>query len=215
MIKRLVLGLLALLVLAVALNTWRKGSRQIDDQQLPAGLQGVAREMSETLAPEASGINRVALSNLWLFGPLVQEQLEAGASTHAMLRTTTALTIVNAGNEENVLPGRAEATVNFRLLPGDSLASVQQHVKEVIGDDRFERTVRELFPGTIGAPGLVGGGTASQHFGNVSDHIYKFSPVRAKPEDLPRFHGTNERITTANLAELIAFYHRLLSQGAV
>ena len=40
-----------------------------------------------------------------------------------MLRTTTALTIVNAGNKENVLPGRAEATVNFRLLPGDSVAS--------------------------------------------------------------------------------------------
>jgi carboxypeptidase PM20D1 len=38
--------------------------------------------------------------------------------------------------------------------------------------------------------------------------------VRAKPEDLPRFHGTNERITVTNLVELIRFYHRLLSQGA-
>jgi carboxypeptidase PM20D1 len=64
------------------------------------------------------------------------------------------------------------------------------------------------------APGLMIGGTDSQHFGNVSDHIYKFSPVRAKPEDLPRFHGNNERINSANLAELIRFYHRLLSQGA-
>jgi carboxypeptidase PM20D1 len=38
--------------------------------------------------------------------------------------------------------------------------------------------------------------------------------VRAGPEDLSRFHGTNERISTSNLAELIRFYHRLLSQGA-
>ena len=213
--------------------------KQLDDRQLPAGITGVAREMFASVAPEMSGFGRIALSNLWLFGPLVQKQLEAGASTNAMLRTTTALTIVNAGNKENVLPGRAEAVVNFRLLPGDSRASVMAHVKQAVANERFElstlpgstepskvaptdsasyklieRTVRELFPGTIVAPGLMIGGTDSQHFENVSDHIYKFSPVRAKPEDLPRFHGTNERITAANLAELIRFYHRLLSQGA-
>ena len=76
------------------------------------------------MAPEMSGFSRVALSNLWLFGPVVKKQLEAGASTNAMLRTTTALTIVNAGNKENVLPGRADATVNFRLLPGDTRGGV-------------------------------------------------------------------------------------------
>lgn len=214
--------------------------QRIDDRQLPASITGVAQQMFDTVAPETSGFGRIALSNLWLFGPLVQRQLEAGASTNAMLRTTTALTMVNAGNKENVLPGRAEATVNFRLLPGDSLASVQQHVKQAIGDERFkidalpgaaepskvapttsasykliERTVRELFPGTIVAPGLLIGGTDSRYFGEVSDHVYKFSPVRARVEDLSRFHGTNERITTGNLAEMIRFYHRLLSQGAI
>jgi len=146
---------------------------------------------------------------------------------------------VNAGNKENVLPGVADATVNFRLLPGDTLASVMAHVKQTVDNERFalsmlpgatepskvaptdsasyrliERTVRELFPGTIVAPGLMVGGTDSQHFANVSDHIYKFSPVRARPEDLPRFHGTNERISNANLAELIRFYHRLVQQAA-
>jgi carboxypeptidase PM20D1 len=40
-----------------------------------------------------------------------------------MLRTTTALTVVQAGNKENVLPGKAEALVNFRILPGDSIAA--------------------------------------------------------------------------------------------
>lgn len=212
---------------------------RLEDAQFPPRIQGVARAMFETVAPEMSGFSRVALSNLWLFGPVVRKQLEAGASTNAMLHTTTALTIVNAGNKENVLPGRAEATVNFRLLPGDSQASVMAHVKQTVASERFEfsvlpgatepskvaptdsasyrlieRTVRELFPGTIVAPGLMIGGTDSQHFENVADHIYKFSPVRAKPEDLPRFHGTNERISTANLAELIRFYHRLVSQAA-
>jgi carboxypeptidase PM20D1 len=212
---------------------------RLDNNQFPARIQGVAREMFETVAPEMSGFGRVALSNLWLFGPIVRKQLEAGASTNAMMHTTTALTIVSAGNKENVLPGRAEATVNFRLLPGDTRASVMDHVKQTIANERvdlkilpgatepskvaptdsasyrlIERTVRELFPGTVVAPGLMIGGTDSQHFELVADHIFKFSPVRAKAEDLPRFHGTNERISTANLAELIRFYHRLVSQAA-
>lgn len=217
--------------------------KRIDDDQLPAGIRGVARDMFDTVAPEMSGFSRVALSNLWLFGPLVEKQLEAGASTNAMMRTTTALTMLNAGNKENVLPGRAEATINFRLLPGDTRDQVVEHVRkrvhEATGSDKFElialpngveaskvspvdsdqyrlinRTMREVFPGTLVAPGLMIGASDSIHFGEISDHIFKFSPVRAKPEDLPRFHGTNERIAVSNLAELVRFYHRLLTEGA-
>jgi carboxypeptidase PM20D1 len=209
--------------------------RRLDDEQLPAGIRGVAREMFDTIAPEMSGLNRVLLSNLWLFGPLVQKQLEQGASTNAMLRTTTALTIINAGNKDNVLPGVAEATVNFRLLPGDTRAGVMEHVKAKAGGERFElialpfssdpspttptdsasyrvinKTIREVFPGTLVAPGLMIAATDSRHFTAISDHIYRFSPVRAKPEDLPRFHGTNERLASSNLAEMIRFYHQLL-----
>ena len=71
-----------------------------------------------------------------------------------------------------------------------------------------------MFPGTLVAPGLTIGATDSRHFEAISDHIYRFSPMRAKPEDLARFHGTNERMSVANLGELIRFYHRLVSQAA-
>ena len=213
--------------------------RRLDDQQLPAAIRGVAREMFETVAPEMTGFSRYALANLWLFGPLVQLQLQKGASTNAMLRTTTALTVFNAGNKDNVIPGQAEATVNFRLLPGDTRESVMQHVKSTVGNERFEltalpfssepspvtptgsesyqlinRTIRALYPGTIVAPGLMVGATDSRHFTAISDHIYRFSPVRARAEDLPRFHGTNGRIATGNLAELVRFYHQLLRNAA-
>lgn len=214
--------------------------RRIEDEQLPGGIRGVAQEMFATLAPEMSGFGRVALTNLWLFGPIVQAQLEKGASTNAMLRTTTALTVVQAGNKDNVLPGIAEATVNFRLLPGDTRESVMAHAKAKAASDRFElialpggaeaspvsptqspsyqllnKTVREVFPGTLVSPGLMIGATDSRHFQALSDHIYRFSPVRAKPEDLSRFHGTNERISVANYAELIRFYHQLLRNGSL
>ena len=214
---------------------------RLEDQQMPAAIRGVALDMFDTLAPEMNGVNRVLLSNLWLFRPVVQAQLEKSPSSNAMLRTTTALTIVQAGNKENVLPGRAEAVVNFRLLPGDELNEVHQHVHHAVNDDRvmveprdqdknneaspvspinspsyrqLARTVREIFPDAIVAPGLMIAATDSRHFTGLSLHIYRFSPVRAKPEDLSRFHGTNERISVSNYVEAIQFYHQLLRNTA-
>jgi len=217
--------------------------KRIDDEQLPAAIRGVAGEMFATVAPEMDGFQRVALSNLWLFGPIVLKQLEAGASTNALLRTTTALTIAQAGNKDNVLPGQAEATINFRLLPGDTMAQVTERLRgqvaQAIGNNNFElfvlpganeatkvsstdsaayrllnRTVREVFPGTLVAPGLYIAASDSVHFVDISEHVFRFSPIRARPEDLSRFHGTNERISLDNLADLIRFYHRLLSTGS-
>jgi carboxypeptidase PM20D1 len=216
--------------------------KRIDDDQFPAGIRGVAADMFNTVAPEMTGFSRVALSNLWLFGPVVLKQLDKGGATSAMLRTTTALTIVNAGNKDNVLPGVAEATINFRTLPGDTQEMLMQRLRgqvtQAAGTDKFElyaipgaeaskvtptesaqyalvnKTIREVFSDAIVAPGLMLGGTDSIHFGDISDHIFKFSPIRAKPADLPRFHGTNERIAISNYAEAIRFYHRLVSEGA-
>ena len=225
-------GTSAIAVLTAAL-------RRLDEHQLPAAIRGVGREMLETLAPEMSPLPRVAMSNLWLFEPLVRAALEKSPSTNAMLRTTTALTVIRAGNQDNVLPGAGEAAVNFRLLPGDTEQSVLQHVRETVADERIQptrlpenydppppsptssasfqlinRTLRSVFPGTLVAPGLMLGGTDSRHFSAISNHVYRFSPIRARPEDLPRFHGTNERIATADLAGMVRFYHQLLRNAS-
>ena len=216
-----------------------KALQQLDAQQRPAAVDGVAAQMFDTLAPDFEGFTKVALGNRWLFGPLLQGQLEKGASTNAMMRTTTALTVVNAGNKDNVLPGRADAVVNFRLLPGDSQAAVMDHVRRTINNPAIElsslagsaepsrvadthspgyqaiqRSVRELFPGTLVAPGLMLGATDARHFEPLSQQVFRFSPVKAKAEDLARFHGSNERIAVANLVDLVRFYHRLLQHTA-
>jgi carboxypeptidase PM20D1 len=212
---------------------------RLEDQQMPLAIRGLSREMFETIAPEMTGLNRVFLSNLWLFKPVIEQQLKKGASTSAMMRTTTALTIASAGNADNVLPGRANATVNFRLAPGDSSDAIVEHVNTVVknpaikvekaagfseaskvaatdapGFQLISRTLRQLHPDVVVAPGLMLGATDSRHFDGIADNIYKFSPVRAKPEDLKRFHGTNERISTANYVELIQFWHQLIGNSA-
>jgi carboxypeptidase PM20D1 len=211
---------------------------RLEKAQMPAAISGVAREMFETLAPEMSGLNRVLLSNLWLTRPLVESQLQKMPSANASLRTTTALTVVNAGQAENVLPGRATALVNFRLLPGDSSDAVVDHVVRTIANSQIKvdrvppfseasrvasidgagyrtiaRTMAELHPDIVVAPGLMIGGTDSRHFDGIAENVYKFSPMRARPEDLKRFHGTNERISIANYVELIQFYHQMIGNA--
>ncbi|MGI9134599.1 MAG: M20 family peptidase, partial [Rhodoferax sp.] len=78
----------------------------------------------------------------------------------------------------------------------------------------LNKTIREVFPDALVAPGLMVAGTDSIHYGDISDHVFKFSPVRANAEDLKRFHGTNERLSVANYADAIRFYQRLLSESS-
>jgi carboxypeptidase PM20D1 len=222
-----------------AIGTLARALVRVEASPMPATIGGVVGDMFDAVVPEMHGINRVVLSNRWLFGPLVLAQLERVPSTNAMLRTTTAITVIRGGNKENVLPGEAEALVNFRLIPGDTAVAVVDHVRHVIGDDRvaveltagateastvashksaayevLNRTIRELFPGVVVAPGLMIGATDSRHVTTVADQTFRFSPVRARAEDLSRFHGTDERIAIANYADLIRFYGALIRNSA-
>ena len=124
-------------------------------------------------------------------------------------------------------------------MPGDSAASVIAHVRSAVRDEQIriepaypadepspvasvtsssyrllDRTIREVFPGTIVAPGLMIAATDSRHMTAVADDIYRFSPVRAHSEDLARFHGTDERMSVSNYVELIRFYGALIRNAA-
>jgi carboxypeptidase PM20D1 len=222
-----------------AIGTMGAALARLEAHPMPGAIRGVAGQMFDTLAPEMGGLNRFMLTNLWLTAPLVQSQLEKSPSSNAMLRTTTALTIVRAGNKDNVLPGRVEAAVNFRILPGDTLDSVEAHLKSALGNDAIqvrrypgnsepspvspvdstgyrsiEQAVRQVFPDAVVAPGLMTAATDSRHFSLVIDAVFRFSPFRAKSEDLARFHGTNERIAISGYGEMIQFYHQLLANTA-
>jgi carboxypeptidase PM20D1 len=208
---------------------------RLEDKQFPVQIRGLAADMFDTLAPEMSLLNRVMLSNLWLTQPLVESQLAKSTTTAALLRTTTALTVISAGERDNVLPGRANASVNYRVLPGDTTDDVLKHTLLAVGESpitaekkpsfsepskvartdapgyqAIAKTIRQLHSDVIVAPALMLGATDARHFDDVADNVYRFSPVRAGPNDLARFHGTNERISVDNYTEMIQFYYQLL-----
>ncbi|MCR4315396.1 MAG: M20 family peptidase [Planctomycetes bacterium] len=208
---------------------------KLSENQFPARISGPAGDMLSFLGPEMGFTSRLAIANLWALDWLVIRKFAAQPSTDAMLRTTIAPTILRAGVKDNVIPSEARATVNFRILPGDTTESVIAHVRELIASDRIEilatdegrdpskvsstsaeqfislqKTISAMFPDAIVSPYLVLGGTDSRHYEPLSDNIYRFLPLVFKSEDLERLHGTNERIAVKDFANCIRFFFQLI-----
>jgi carboxypeptidase PM20D1 len=213
---------------------------RLEASPMPGRIAGPTRGMAEHLAPELGLPFRVVLANLWLFGPLLELAMSSRPPLDALLRTTTAVTIVDGGVKENVLPARASAVANFRILPGDTIDDVVEHVRRTVGDDRirieagvrntprnptpeapvddpsFERlaqTVGEIFPGVPAVPFLVLGGTDARHYAELTPRLYRLSPFRFELGDLKRVHGTDERLALATLADAVRFYRRLIERS--
>jgi len=222
------------------IGTLSAGLARLQANDYETRLDGVPARMLEHLGPEMGFPNNVVMANLWLFRPLVASKLAASDTTRAQLHTTTAITVMNGGIKDNILPSRAQALVNFRILPGETSDSVIEHVRRAVNDPRItvtkpnhsvfeptrvasitssgyqaiEKSIREVFPGSVVAPGLFTARADAGYFDGVADNVYLFSPVRMGVDDGARFHGVNERISVANYIEMINFYHRLLRNAA-
>ena len=111
---------------------------RLEAHPMPARFDGPTRQLFERIGPHLSFAQRAVFANVWATRPLVVRKLDDTATTNAMIRTTTAVTIFQAGTKDNVLPSRARAVVNFRISPGDSISHVVAHVRRVVDDARVE-----------------------------------------------------------------------------
>ena len=110
---------------------------QLGANPMPAHLEVVEFLMSY-LGSAMPFFQRMLFANTWLFGGLLKKKLPESNVMNALIRTTTAPTIIHAGVKDNVLPGKAEAVVNFRLLPGDDLRTGYEMVLAIIDDERVK-----------------------------------------------------------------------------
>ncbi len=215
--------------------------RKIETHPMPAHMDGPMGEFLEYAGGSASFPMRVVFKNMWLFSPVVKHILESGPDTNATLRTTAAATIIEAGAKDNVMPSHARAVINFRLLPGDTVASVTAYVRRVISDPRvklvpiegeppsdpspqssadsssfklMQKTIAQVYPEAVVAPFVFVGATDSKHYAALTNDIYRFAPLLMNPGDVSRFHGTNERVGIDNFAKSIDFYAQLMRNAA-
>jgi carboxypeptidase PM20D1 len=208
---------------------------RLEASPLPAHVSAL-RPLFRSVGGSAPFFTQMAFANLWLFGGTVKRRLEADPSTNAVVRTTAAISMIQAGLRDNILPAQARAMVNFRLLPGDTIAAVCDYVRQVIHDERvhfecvedkaweasptspvdgpafhcLETTTRRVFGNISVAPYLVAGATDARKYVPLGENVYRFSPVVMEPADLNRMHGTNERIGVVALEMMVKFYADLL-----
>lgn len=215
---------------------------RLEEQRPTASLGRVQRELLKRLAPHMAWPQRWVLSNLWLTEPLVLHSFAAVPATDATLRTTTAPTVFHAGVKDNILAQRAEAVINFRIQPGDSIAEVIEHVSRVVDDPdieieplpgfqneptatadwgdpaflRIERAVRAVSPEPelIVAPYVTSAGTDARHYAALTPRLYRFLPVRLSPALLASFHGSNENIPLPEYLRMVRFYIAMFADSA-
>jgi carboxypeptidase PM20D1 len=206
---------------------------RLEDNQMPARFTPVVEEMLLRLAPDMPFAMRIPLANLWAFRPMMLTQLQKSAQFNAMLRTTTAPTMVSGSPKENVLPIVARGLVNFRILPGDTPEMVLEHVRRVVGDTSvhvdgrgrvaspiadygapefkvLEKTIGQLFPGAVPVPFLMIGGTDTRHYEALTRNVYRFNPFVATTELISGAHGTNERLRADDFARGARFFAQLI-----
>lgn len=219
-----------------AVSTLARAITRLQQHQMPGGLDGVSADFYQSLAPVLPFGQKVLLANSWLFGPLLSAEISKSPAGNAMLRTTTAPTMLSGSIKSNVLPMEARAVVNFRIHPRDRIEDVIAHVRAVTGEPVLQirqldgneasrvaatnhpafallaSTTRAVYGDILVVPGLTLGATDSRFYGGAVQHSYRFNPMVLNNEDLTGFHGSNERISIKNLQQAVQFYQLLLSR---
>jgi carboxypeptidase PM20D1 len=219
-----------------AVGRLARAVHRLEESPMPGGLTGVSAEFFDGLGPHFSVLQRALFANRWLFDPLLERVLSDAPSTNAMLRTTTAPTMLSGSAKDNVLATEASATINFRIHPRDTVDSVIAHVRQVIDDSAIEivvdsataieaspvadaraqgyldieAAIRSTFGSLVSVPGLTIAATDARHYAKASDATYRINPFKIGNDDLVRFHGINERLSLDNLSRGIDFYGALL-----
>lgn len=214
-----------------AIDELAKAVIKLKENPFKAELGETVQRFLSYIGPEMPFVSKMAMANQWLFAPVIKSSYSKSGAGNATIRTTTATTIFNAGIKENLIPGEAQATINFRTQPGVSREDVIAHVKKVIDNDSIkiipiglgnqpkqvanvntegfksiQKTISAFKKDIVVAPYLVLGATDGRYFGDLTTQVFRFIPF-TDPEG---FHGVNERIKISEFKKGISFYYELM-----
>lgn len=213
-----------------------RGIDRLRRHPFPTRIAPPVRAMFATLAPHAPQPLRWVFGNLGLTGPLVAAVLpRVGAETNAMVRTTAVATELSGAPGENVLATTARASINIRLLTGDTVAGATERVRRVVADPELEIEVRHgsdpspvspwrgepwrriagavreaLGDEIVTTPYIQLGASDSRWFTPISSHVYRFTPFHLTRAERDGLHAHNERIRVDVWLRGIDFYRALI-----
>ena len=156
---------------------------------------------------------------------------------NSMLRDTIAPTELSAGVRANVVPPRASANLNIRLLPGNSIQDALDQMQKAVNDPQIKFTVApdagpstpsssitsdlyqtiehvapQQFPGAVVVPYLSTWATDSAYLRLHNVQSYGLVPFPLTEADMLRMHGDDERIPIASFRTGVDFLYRAVHE---
>ena len=78
--------------------------------------------------------------------------------------------------------------------------------------DKVAYAVANTWKGCVVTPYLMVQCSDSRHYGQISNHVYRFSAMDLTSEERATIHGNNERIRVETAVKAVEFYIRLMKQ---
>ncbi|HEY0952326.1 M20 family peptidase [Nocardioides sp.] len=210
---------------------------RLDRAPMAASVPDPTVELFRRMAPHASLALRPLLANAARLRPVLTRALiAAGPEPAAMTRTTFAITTLAGSPALNVIASTAKAGVNIRIMVGDTVAGVLEHVRRTIDDDQvqveivernepspvspyddeafalIEDTITEVFPDAVPAPYVMMAATDARFFTAICARVYRFAPFRMTKAQRESIHSYDEHLRIDALVDGVRWYERLIER---
>lgn len=207
----------------------------LENNPFQAEITAPVQQFLEHVGPEMRFQEKLVFANSKLFNSIIIGIYQKTGPGRAVVQTTMVPTVFDSGVKDNVIPSTASATINFRILPGLTIAQLMHHVSEAINDERIQitlkefhseaskvsstnstsyslinRSIKEIYPNMITVPNLVIAATDGRYYENISENVYRFLPIRLNPDNIKAMHGINENIPVDEFEDAVRFYVQLI-----
>ncbi len=207
---------------------------RVSRYEFPVRLNPVSRGYAARMAEVESGARARALAAVGAGNPTPEDIaiVSEEPQYNAQLRTTCVATMISGGHAANALPQAAKATVNCRIIPGETPESVEREIVRLAGErvrvkmntsvrgpsapadtqspfmKTIERVSESLWPGVPIQPVMSTGATDGALLGNAGISVYGTSGIFVEFGE-NRLHGRDERVAVRSLMDGAEYMYRL------
>jgi len=208
---------------------------RLESRQLSPRLPEPTIRMFERLAPYAPAGQSALFRHARRLRPVLARALLAtGPEAAALARTTMTVTTLQGSPAHNVIASRASAGVNLRIMVGDSVASVVEHIRRAIHDpsirldvvdanepspvspsdgpayELIAGTIEAVFPDAVVTPYVMMAATDARFLTSICPQVYRFTPFRMTKGQRESIHSYDEHIGVDDFVAGVGWYRRLL-----